>query len=95
MLRMHVFTPITLAALVFFSAHSSADEYHLTAAEKAACTGDAERLCANTYPDENKLLACMEANERALSANCDAVFKAGVKRRHLASKTSSPLQGTR
>jgi len=59
------------------------DEFHITAAEKAACTGDAERLCFAAYPDEQKLLICMRDNLQALSPGCSKVFTAGLKRRGL------------
>ena len=59
------------------------DTYHISEAEKAACTSDAQRFCADAYPDEGKLLTCMTANQRSLGANCAAVFKAGKKQRGL------------
>ena len=39
-----------------------ADPLHITAAEKAACTQDAMRLCPGAYPDAEKLLGCMKVN---------------------------------
>ena len=57
--------------------------YHITEAEKAACTSDAQRFCSGTYPDEGKLLTCMTANQQSLSAGCAVVFKAGKKERGL------------
>lgn len=59
------------------------DLYHITPTEKAACTGDAERLCASAFPDENRLLFCMKDNQAALSSSCLHVFNAGLKRRGL------------
>lgn len=67
-------------------AYGQADPYHITEKEKAACTPDAERLCASSYPDERKLLACMEANKASLSSGCLVVFNAGIKRRHLGAR---------
>ena len=67
-------------------AYGQADPYHVTDKEKAACTPDAERLCASSYPDERKLLACMEANKASLSSGCLVVFNAGIKRRHLGAR---------
>ncbi len=61
----------------------SADPMHITAAEKAACTQDATRLCSSAYPDEEKLLGCLKANRAALSAACGAAFDAGIRRRGL------------
>ena len=59
------------------------DKYHITSAEKAACSSDAVRLCFESYPDEDKLLACMRQNHEALSATCRVAFDAGTKRRRL------------
>jgi hypothetical protein len=59
------------------------DPLDVTPEEKALCQGDAERLCAYTYPDENKLLACMRANRAALTPKCLQAFDAGLKRRGL------------
>ena len=67
-------------------AHAQDDPYHITETEKAACTPDAERLCASSYPDERKLLSCMETNKASLSPSCLVVFNAGVKRRRLVRK---------
>lgn len=60
-----------------------ADPFHVTDAEKAACTSDAVRFCYGTYPDESKLLTCMKQNRSALSDTCRMAFDAGVKRRRL------------
>jgi hypothetical protein len=37
---------------------------------RAACTGDAQRLCPNQRPGTPEMRYCMEARGRALSANC-------------------------
>lgn len=66
-----------------YRAHAQDRSYHITEAEKAACTSDAERFCSGTYPDESKLLTCMTANQQSLSAGCAVVFKAGKKERGL------------
>lgn len=59
------------------------DGFHITAAEKAACTSDAIRFCAYTYPSEGRLLVCMRSNRSNLSASCRPVFEAGLRRRGL------------
>ncbi len=64
-------------------AASAADTFHLSETEKAACTSDAQRLCASTYPDEQQLLVCMKANRASLGQTCLPVFDAGLKRRGL------------
>ena len=57
--------------------------FHVTDAEKAACTSDAVRFCYGTYPDEIKLLSCMKQNRSQLSDTCRVAFDIGVKRRRL------------
>ena len=74
---------VSLASTLAAAGQDHADPYGLTDVERAACTDDATRLCADTYPDEHKLLACMKANRSSLSAGCLPVFDAGVKRRRL------------
>ena len=64
-------------------ARAQVDKYHITAAEQAACQTDAQRLCLATYPDEDRLIACMKANRKALSSTCAPVFEAGLRRRGL------------
>ncbi len=59
------------------------DPYHLTEIERSACTEDAMRLCSSTYPDPHSLLVCMKANRASLSAVCQPIFDAGLKKRHL------------
>ena len=44
---------------------------------------DAERLCADSYPDEQQLLGCMKAHRSSLTNICKVAFNAGLKRRHL------------
>lgn len=68
------------------ASHAQSDPFHVTNAEKAACTADATRLCESAYPNEGKLLACMLANKTSLSPGCLVVFNAGLKRRHLVVK---------
>ena len=75
---------ILLNAAPFILADTGAgDPFHITDAERAACTQDAERLCADTYPDERKLLVCLKANKTSLSATCRPIFDAGLKKRGL------------
>ena len=74
------------AAVAAQSVHAQDDPYHITPAEKAACTSDAERLCAGTYPDEGKLIGCMTTNKASLTPSCLVVFNAGMKRRRLVAR---------
>ena len=57
-------------------AFAQSDPYEITEMEKAACTSDATRLCAASYPDEGKLLGCMLANKASLTPGCLVVFNA-------------------
>ena len=49
--------------------------------QRAACEGDAMRLCGAHVPDIQKITSCMSRNRRNLSAACRAVFDGGSKRR--------------
>jgi len=40
-----------------------------------ACTPDVFRLCGAAIPDENRIVACLQANTPQLSAPCRAVFE--------------------
>ena len=59
------------------------DKYHVTPAERAACSNDAVKLCLNAYPDEDALIGCMKANHDQLSRQCQIAFDLGVKKRRL------------
>lgn len=71
------------AAMATGSARGAEDKYHITDAEKAACTMDAMRLCSGTYPNEDGLLSCMRDKHSSLSSTCRVAFDAGVRRRRL------------
>jgi hypothetical protein len=74
---------VSLIASCSASADEVRDKYHITNAEKVACTADAMRLCSGVYPDEDGLVACMKQNRAALTTLCRIAFDAGIKRRHL------------
>ena len=48
----------------------------VTAADRAACTPDALKLCAAAIPDVAKVTACMTAHQSQLSAACRAALAA-------------------
>ena len=48
-----------------------------TAEQRAACTGDAFRLCAGEIPNVARITACMKVNFSRLSPGCKAVFVKG------------------
>jgi hypothetical protein len=45
-----------------------------TAEQRAACTPDALRLCADAIPDVGRVTACMQAKRASLSARCQAAM---------------------
>ena len=45
-----------------------------TAAQRAACTPDAFRLCSSDIPDVERITACMRRQQSRLSAACKLVF---------------------
>ena len=65
------------------SVRSAHDKYHVTEQERAACGGDALRLCSQAYPDEDALIVCMKANRSMLSNACVVAFDAGLRKRRL------------
>jgi len=64
-----------IAALVLLSC--SAASAQGTPEQRAACMGDAFRLCGPEIPDVNRVTACMKANFSRLSQPCKAVFVQG------------------
>lgn len=48
-----------------------------TPEQRAACEGDAMRLCSQFVPDVARITACMQRNRRHLSPRCRAMFKGG------------------
>jgi hypothetical protein len=55
-------------------------EYRGTAEQQQACTPDVMRLCSDSVPDVDRIIACMRRNRANLSAPCGAVFSAGSHR---------------
>jgi hypothetical protein len=49
--------------------------------QRQACSGDAQRLCSHTIPDERTTGRCLAANRRNLSPACRAVFGGGKARK--------------
>ena len=52
-----------------------------TPEQRAACEGDAQRLCGQYIPDVNRITACMSQKRRYLSPRCRAVFSGGAKKK--------------
>jgi hypothetical protein len=54
---------------------SAAQEHRGTMEQQMACTPDVFRLCGAAIPDENRIVACLQANTLQLSAPCRSVFE--------------------
>ena len=67
-------------ALTFASGPVAAQQW--TPEQRAACQGDAQRLCGQYVPDVDRITACMSQKRRYLSPGCRAVFSGGAKRKH-------------
>jgi hypothetical protein len=52
-----------------------------TSDQRQACSGDAQRLCSHTIPDERTTGRCLAANRRNLSPACRAVIGGGKARK--------------
>jgi hypothetical protein len=61
-----------LGALVLVSLLPTAAsaEFKPTAAQRAACTGDAMKFCSAHFANMDRVLACLTANKSQLSADC-------------------------
>jgi hypothetical protein len=53
--------------------------------QRAACEGDAMRLCMEFVPDVSRITACMQRKRHLLSPRCRAMFRATGRR-----KTAGP-----
>jgi hypothetical protein len=54
----------------------------ITSAQRAACGGDAQRLCASSMANPQQLTACMRSNASKVSARCrTAMGMSGGKKR--------------
>jgi hypothetical protein len=52
-----------------------------SAKQKAACQGDAMRLCSQSLADPGQLNACMSRNASRVSAGCRAAMGGGGKKK--------------
>jgi hypothetical protein len=74
-------TTIGACALIFavvaasFMSTAEARSRHFSMAQaRAACTGDAIRLCSQYIPSRGRITACLSRNRGSLSPGCHAVF---------------------
>ena len=66
---------LTAALIISASVAASTSSFAFSAEARAACTGDAFRLCASEIPSIPKITVCMRANKAKLSAPCRAVME--------------------
>jgi hypothetical protein len=75
-------TILSIAAVVVLLAISFSPEpaaAQFSAAQRAACGSDAQRLCASSMADPSRLTACMRSNASKVSAGCRAAMGGGKK----------------
>jgi hypothetical protein len=65
-------------ALGAFAAEPAAAQF--SSAQRAACGGDAQRLCASSMANPSQLTACMQSNASRVSARCRAAMGGGKKK---------------
>src|ERR1700759_3081058 len=70
---------VGLAAAFAGGSSASAQEHRGTMQQQMACTPDVFRLCGAAIPDENRIVACLQANTPQLSAPCRAVFESNER----------------
>jgi len=70
-----IFALVGLAATAAAGTTALAQEHRGTLEQQMACTPDVFRLCGAAIPDENRIVACLQANTPQLSAPCRAVFE--------------------
>jgi hypothetical protein len=61
--------------LASFPAVAQDGSYRGTPEQQQACTDDVFRICNQFVPDETRIIACLQANRRSLSALCKQVFR--------------------
>jgi hypothetical protein len=50
-----------------------------TLEQRAACEGDAQRLCGHCIPDIDCITSCMVQRQRLVSVGCRAVMRRGAQ----------------
>jgi hypothetical protein len=70
-----MFALIGATAAVMGGTSALAQEHRGTLEQQMACTPDVFRLCGAAIPDENRIVACLQANTPQLSTPCRAVFE--------------------
>jgi type II secretory pathway component PulL len=78
--RLHRRLIMTVAALFGIALMSVPAAAQGTPEQRAACQGDAQRLCGQYIPDVKRITACMSSKRRYLSPGCRAAFSGGAKK---------------
>lgn len=85
----HPATTLTMLLGLIAALAASPASAQGTAAQQAACQGDAMRLCGAYIPDVARISACMSRQVANLSAACRAQFHGGGRRHHAGRRTYS------
>lgn len=67
---------LTIACLVAFSSLMTYQAHAQSPRVRAACTGDAKRLCPQYTAGSSEMRSCMEARGRSLSHGCILALEA-------------------
>jgi len=79
--RLHRASLLGFGALIGLALMGQPAAAQGTPGQRAACEGDAMRLCNQYVPDVQRITACMAQHRRYLSPRCRAVFYGGAKKR--------------
>ena len=66
---------VGLTAVVSIAPESASAQF--SSAQRAACGGDAQRLCASSMANPQQLSACMQSNASKVSARCRTAMGMG------------------
>lgn len=54
---------------------------HFSSRERSACSGDAIRYCASTFPSKRALVSCLQSHRSSLGRSCRRALYRGVSER--------------
>jgi hypothetical protein len=66
---------VGLTAVVLIAPEPASAQF--SSAQRAACGGDAQRLCASSMANPQQLSACMQSNASKVSARCRTAMGMG------------------
>lgn len=88
---MRIAAVVALTSIAGTAASAQGVEYFRQQGQMT-CMGDVMSLCADSIPDESRIIACMRQRHAQLSAGCRQVFDAGVVAQKRARTRRSTLQ---